>query len=119
MPQVLNVDNAISNQVQDFQIEGESFFIHTYFNPRNGWTVDVQDKFKTPLLSGLLLVPNGNLTFRYSKENIFKGDLWCIDNDPSEDFVPLDRDNFGNDLRYSLEYLTVDEMDELDINPRT
>ena len=118
MPVVLNLDNSLANQVQDFQLEGDSFFIHTYWNPRSGWYVSVSDKLSEPVISGLLMIPNGNLTWRYSRDRLFPGDLWVIDNSPTETAVPLDRDNLGDGKRYSLDYFTQDEMNTLGINPR-
>lgn len=117
MPQILNTDNAAPNQVQSFQIEGITYLIHKYWNSRSGWYISISDALDTPILQGLLAVANTSLTSRYSKEKLFAGDLWIIDNEPVGGDLALTRDNFGDGKRFSLEYITVLEMDTLGITP--
>lgn len=115
MPTILNTDNAISNQLQNFQIEGKTYFIRTYFNVRSGWYLDILDQFQIMILQGIKLMPDQNLTYRYDKEDLFSGDLWIIDNAPDKNNPTVDVDNFGDGKRFSLEYLTQSEMEEFSL----
>lgn len=120
MATFLNTIVGLYNQTQEYQIEGISYFLNTQWNPRNGWEVSIYDNSNTPLLIGLLAVPDQNITWRYSRgTGLFTGDLWVDDTSIGTEVGVITKDNFGQGRRYQLVYRTKAEMDAEGINPRS
>jgi len=120
MASILNTNNALNNQIQDFQIEGITYRINTYWNVRSGWYVSIFDQDGIDILTGLLCVPDYNLTWRYSRAGgLFPGDLWVIDNEPTKGEPVINQGDFGDGKRFQLIYFTQTEMNDGDFNPRS
>lgn len=120
MPVFLNTDNSLDNQTQDYQIEGTPYKITAYWNTRSGWYIDIRSEDDEAILTGLKVMPDGNLTWRYSRlTGLFQGDLWVVDTEYDPDDLVITRDNFGQDKRFRLTYFTQDEMETYNINPRS
>ena len=116
----LNTIGSLSNPTQEYQIEGVTYYINCNWNYRNGWQVSIFNEEKVPLITGLLAVPNQNITWRYSRSGgLFTGDLWVDDTEFGNDTDTITKDNFGQGLRYRLVYRTQAEMNEANINPRS
>ena len=76
------------------------------------WYLDILNNDGiTPLLCGIKIMPNQNLTGRYRSSALTGGNFWClrIKNDKSV----IDKLNFGSTGTYSLYWLTDAEEEEL------
>lgn len=111
-----NIDGDIANQKRNYQIEGETYKLHTYWLPIVGWCVSVLKEDGTPLISGITLPAEQiNLTWRYSRlGGLFSGDLFLL-NKNSKPLTPLTSDNFGQEGDWNLFYLTLAEMETFGI----
>ena len=119
MSVILNINNSIANQEQTFQIEGIVFIINTYWNVRSGWYVSISKEDETPLITGLKVMPDANITWRYSRvDGLFTGDLWVIDTEAQNKDKTITRESFGQNQRFQLIYISEDEQNTLGINPR-
>ncbi|MCP3683341.1 MAG: hypothetical protein GY861_11690 [bacterium] len=120
MTVALNIDGSNPNQIVEFQIEGVVFYFHVVWNYRMGWSVSIYDAdnnpstdidSRTPLLAGLKVMPNGLLTWRYSRESgLFEGDVLALDTEAGINGT-ITRDNFGEGRRFVPTYFTKDELD--------
>lgn len=127
MTVALNIDGDNPNQIIEFQIESVTYFFHVYWNTRSGWYVSIYDSDNnpatneevTPILAGLKCMPNGLLTWRYTRETgLFSGDLLVLDMiGDGEDQVL--RDNFGEDRQYVLTYFTEQELEDFQVGEFT
>jgi hypothetical protein len=123
----LNVDGTNPNQIVEFQIEGVNFYFHVRWNERMGWVMSIYDSDNnpatdsslTPLLGGLKCMPNGLMTWRYSRSGgLFSGDILVLDTE-SDINGEITRDNFGQNLRFVPTYFTEDELSEYDVSAFT
>tara|TARA_R110000850_G_scaffold147171_1_gene269426 strand:+ start:71 stop:436 length:366 start_codon:yes stop_codon:yes gene_type:complete len=114
----LNVDGNNPNQLQEYQIEGVTYFINTLYNVRSGWYMSFFNKSNTLLLGGVKCVASGLLTHRYSRSTgLFTGDIRIMDTAPVENDNAITKDNFGQGRRYQPWYFTKDEMDLYQFSP--
>ena len=133
--------DKVLNTIKDFQIEGFNYYFRVYWNGNEGvntegsWYVDIlrnptleeQDEgglstegYKY-ILAGLKVMPNAPLpTYRYSHENnnLFDGEVWCFDTDNTQEGDYPSLTNFGTNKRFTLVYMTKDEMEESGIKLR-
>ena len=116
----LSVDGTDYNQVSEYTLEGDVYYINWRYNARGGWMASIYDEDNdpnnvddaTPLLAGLRCMPNGLLTYKYSRtDGLFGGDIVIVDT--VGDTATLTSSNFGDDLQYIPVYLTESEIDDL------
>lgn len=121
---LVNGDNY--HNVQEFSIEGVSYYFNTRYNKRCGWLIDIYDADNNPydnddaepLLAGLRCMPNGLLTWRYSKnDGLFSGDIYIVDT--VGDLADITKDNFGAGKQYRVGYFTEAELEDLDFESFT
>ena len=74
------------------------------------WYMDIADRNKVDIISGVKILPIQNLTKRYLQvHKLLGGDLWCMNvKDTSTD---INKDNFGTDRKFQLWYLSDEEME--------
>lgn len=96
--------------VQEVSLGGSIFSLRFRWNTRQqSWFMDVRKEDRTPILSGLRLIPGTLLLDRHKwKPELPDGDLVLIDqkNNPAEG--ELSYDNLGR--RYILTYLSEEEL---------
>ncbi len=97
-------------QEQLVTLNGNSVFITTTYNERNGrWYLSIDDRNKLQLISGLKLLPKKDLLSKYtSVYELLGGSLYCANIRGNDDEVT--RDNFGTDKQFQLWYLTDEEL---------
>lgn len=122
----LSVDGDDYNQVSEYTIESVVYYINFRWNPRAGWIVSIYDEDNdpnnvsnaTPLLAGLRCMPDGLLTWRYSKTSgLFTGDIVIVDT--VYDGAEITEENFGDDRQYIPVYFTEEELEEYDFESFT
>ena len=92
----LNIDSNILNQTQSFLLEGLNYNISTEWNYRSGWYISIFTDEGVLILGGLKVMPDGNLTWRYTrKDGLFSGDIWVDNTEITSELDPVGRDNFG------------------------
>jgi hypothetical protein len=103
---------------QRIPLKGETFLFVFKFNTRDeSWNLDIQTTLENPIISGIKIMPNQNLTFRQKyKTQLPSGNLWCIRS--KNNFSPIGRENLGIDKTYELMWLTPEEEEEFGINGR-
>ena len=132
MTVALNIDGNNPNQIQSYQIEGENFYIHTVWNHRQGWCMAVYDTITnpakdpsiTPLLGRCKAMPNGLMTWRYSRApnanglSLFSGDILIMD---TQGVIggEITRDNFGEGRRFVPTYFTQQELEDFNVSAFT
>lgn len=79
------------------------------------WYLDIlKSDGVSPILVGLKVMPNQNLTGRYRSPQLLNGNFWClrIANDGS----PIGKFNLGVGGSYAIYWLTTEEEEELDLD---
>lgn len=112
----LNIDTDRSRNIrQTFTLDGSKYIIKTHYNNRynegeavtNGsWYISVYDSKLNPILTSLKCVPRRDMLARNPEGDFLSGKLICVDTDeqnPSED---INLNNFGQDKRFQLWYMT-------------
>lgn len=93
------------------------FFIMTY-NTRDGrWYLDIEDRNKINVISGIKILPLQSMTGKYvNVRTLIGGNIYCIDTRLSGQ--DINRDNFGTDKQFQLWYYTTEEEEALvnDVN---
>lgn len=94
---------------QEVIIAGKTYNLLFKFNTSDeAWYITIRNTNLEPLVSGIKVMPNQNLTKAYDYLNIFNdGDLWCIRNNATTESVT--RDNFGAGLSYELLWISSQE----------
>jgi hypothetical protein len=87
----------------------------TYNTADKHWRLDIQDLDGNTILSGLKVMPNQNLTWRYSHiDGMPEDDICCLRQ--KNNFDDVGRDNLGDDKTYTLAYMTRDEYLALELS---
>lgn len=105
----------VPNYTASYTIDGQEYIMNIRYNTRDtSWRVSINDANDQPILTGLKCMPNGGLTFRYSRDNntLFTGDIICYDTE-RRSTQEINRGNFGTDKRFQLWYLTQREIQTL------
>jgi len=94
---------------QDVVLSGQSLLLELKFNTSDeAWYLTVSDPSSNPIMAGLKIMPNQNITGRYPYlEGLPSGNIWCLRVQQSKE--PLGRDNLGFDKIYELVWLTSEE----------
>ena len=94
-------------------INRQKMFITLSFNTRdNRWYIDLVDRNKDDIISGVKITPNKNLTGKYvDVHNLLGGDLVCVDTKVSG--KDIEKDTFGTDKQFQLLYISNEEQEEL------
>jgi hypothetical protein len=110
---VLKEDSYYSQRVS---LSNSLFNLTFKFNSVNkSWYIDISSvSGRNKHLTGLMVVPNQNLTGRYLVDELSGGNLWCIKNSNTKE--PLGFDNFGDEKDYRLYWIPSNEEKELGIN---
>jgi hypothetical protein len=86
-----------------------------YIELSDSWYLDLFEvDGVTPILTGLKLMPNQNLTYRYDATALQGGDFWCLRRRYTKS--PVSRFTFGPDKEYALYWITDAEQVELNID---
>lgn len=79
-----------------------------YNSQDKAWYISILDTSRNPLISGIKVMPNQNLTKPYEYLNVLKGGhIWCRRSKLTGE--PLGRDNFGVGLSYELLWISSEE----------
>jgi hypothetical protein len=118
----LSIDTeGIFNQKQVFTLNGIKYIIKTYYNNRvmdgeedtNGsWYISIYDVDNNPILTGLKCMPNRDMIARNPDGNFLNGLLSCVDTTPDDPSEDIEIDNFGQNKRYQLWFLTAADFVE-------
>ena len=108
MPQLIKIPNS-PESTQILSLSGVEYNLRLTFNTADKhWRLDIRDLDSNEIVSGLKIMPNQNLTWRYKYlENMPAGNIYCIRQ--KNDFSAVGRDNLGVDKTYTLVYLTEAE----------
>ena len=108
-----------SFESEEVIIAGTTYNLLFKYNTSDAaWYITIRDTEFTPLVSGIKVMPNQNLTKAFSYLNIFSdGDLWCRRAKATR--YPIGRDNFGVGKSYELVWLSDVEMINVEIEDVT
>lgn len=115
MSSALEFDGSITNLRQSFTLNGEVFFITTYWNNRIGWQFTLENSTQDILLSLARVMPYASLLRSYTLPDKYDGVIICVDTAPT-DSDEITIDNFGTNKRFQLWYYTTDELRTLAAN---
>ena len=88
-------------------------FKFNFFN--QSWYLDITSvSGKDKYLTGLMIIPNQNITGRYLVDELSEGNLWCLKSSNTKE--PLSFDNFGDEKDYRLYWIPSSEEKELGID---
>lgn len=106
--QFIKVPDA-PESTQTLSLSGVEYNIRLTFNTVDKhWRLDIRDLDLNEIVSGLKVMPNQNLTWRYRYiESMPAGSIYCMRQ--KNDFSDVGRDNLGVDKTYVLIYLTETE----------
>jgi hypothetical protein len=96
----------------DIELNGVLFTLLFYWNSRDtAWYMSIYSG-EVPILTGIKLVPQYLLLNQYrSLPNLPNGDFFIVDNDKSGGQGSITYDNIGLDSRFSLVFLTSEELE--------
>lgn len=105
---IIKVPDA-PESVQIVALGGQEYKLRLTFNTADKhWRLDIQDLDGNTIIAGLKVMPNQNLTWRYSYiEGMPTGDICCLRQ--KNNFDDVGRYNLGDDKAYALAYMTRDE----------
>ncbi len=99
----IQVNNVFEDQRMTTPLDGVRYTLRFYFSIREDcWHMDILDDNDAPLLMGLKLAPDINLTDRFAIENFPEGAFMAFDS--SEAGLIAGRDDFGIDRRVKMYY---------------
>ncbi len=125
----INVDGSTPSSRKTFQIEGDEYVFHTYWNYRAGgllpddeqngaWQIglwlndfpDSEDDYTNLIIGGRQVMIGQDLFGSYGLSGVFKGKVFCVDTSPitGDNFITMD--NFGEGRRYQLLYFSPEEL---------
>lgn len=112
MAYIISVPDSPAS-TQRITIEGLTYFIYLAYNSRQeSWELTLHNEDNEPLVEGIKLIPDQNITKRFLWVDRFEGDIVIsIYNATAE---PITRDNLGTD--YLIVYVTKEELDEIESN---
>jgi len=107
-------DDAYYSQI--VSLSNSLFKLTLKFNSVNqSWYLDISSvSGREKYLTGIMIVPNQNLTGRYIVDELSEGNLYCVKNSNTKE--PLGFSNFGNNKDYRLYWIPSNEERELGIN---
>lgn len=117
MPTKIKVNPEQAYQEKLVTLNGKSLYFTIAYNTsddllNNGegaWYLDIADRNKVEIISGIKILPIQNLTSRYLQvHKLLGGDLWCMNVKDSS--TEITRTNFGTDSQFQLWYLSNEEM---------
>ena len=117
MPTKIKVNPERAYQEKLVTLNGKSLYFTIAYNTsddllNNGdgaWYLDIADRNKVEIISGIKVLPIQNLTSRYLQvHKLLGGDLWCMNVKDSS--AEITRTNFGTDSQFQLWYLSNEEM---------
>ncbi len=108
-----------SYESQETVIGSQTFNLLFKYNASDAaWYITIRDTALNPLVAGIKVMPNQNLTRAYSYLNIFEdGDIWCRRSSATRD--PIGRNNLGVGLSYELVWISSQEAIQRGINDVT
>lgn len=119
MPTRIKIEDT-SYQEKLITLNGQSFYLTLAYNTSDdifnteegGWYIDLSDRNKLPVISGVKVLPFQNLTGRHLHvKNLLGGALWCVNvKDTLED---INRNNFSTEGKFQLWYFSKLEMVDL------
>lgn len=101
---------------QILSLGGQEYIIKLTFNTADKhWRVSLLTLDNEEIISGLKIMPNQNLTWRYKYiGGMPTGNLYCMRY--KNDFSDVGRDNLGLGKTYQLIYLTEQEDQQIGFN---
>lgn len=123
MPTKIKVNPDQTYQEKLVTLNGKSLYLTIAYNTSddlldNGlgaWYIDIADRNKQEVVSGIKILPIQNLTARYLQlHKMLGGDIWCVNIKDSS--AEISRTNFGTDSQFQLWYMTEEEMQNYGIS---
>ena len=111
----IKIPQVYSNS-QQITLDGTVYTLKNYWNTRDeAWRISLIDADDEPILLGLKVMPNQNLTTPYKATpnigtRLPSGNIWCVRT--TTDKSVISDTNFGTGLNYQLWYLTSEEEEE-------
>lgn len=97
---------------QEVSLSGVKYnFIFRYIGRDQRWRIDIFDNNKDPIIHGIKIMENQDLTGRYNLPSFSNGNLYCLR--VKQDLTPVSRDNIGLGKAYNLLYFSNEEIDTL------
>jgi len=115
----INTNDSNLNQTQKFDIEGNKYFLNTYYNSRildgddfdcGSWYIDLLDSQQVVIMTGIKLMPNRFIFDIPQLREIFTGHLICVDTDNDLKTQKMTANNYGDDKRFELWYFSASEV---------
>lgn len=103
-------------QEKTITLNGETFYLRVMFNDhiidqdRDGfWFIDILDRDRNPLRTGIKVVSNSSLTRHYHDlRKLLDGDIFVLN--VGEVNPIIGRNNFGTNKQYQLVYISFAEL---------
>lgn len=98
---------------QQLSLENTNINLELQWNDRassvneGSWFLNLYTVEDEPIITGIKIIPDYPLTFKYSDNRLPEGEFFCLSNTSTD--VKLGRDNLGTDFR--LTYITKEELD--------
>ena len=104
----INVPN-FPESYQNISLEGVEYRLRLTYNTRDKhWRMSLLNLDNEEIISGIKIMPNQNLTWRYSYiDGMPPGNFYCLR--LKNDYSDVGRDNLGYDKTYQLFYMTQQE----------
>lgn len=108
MAQIINIPTQSTSSIVSVTLGGSVFvFTFTWLNRVGKWTVSISDSNEEPIIQGVSIMVDTELTGRYPEVvEKMKGELWFIKN-PDSLSDKIDKGNVNED--YSLMYVPIQE----------
>lgn len=109
MPYVLSVADE-NDQLIEATLDGSVFYIGMHYNSEaDHFTLSLQNSEREVLISGIMVVPNYPLFYRYRREFMPKGDVVVV---LQGDNTMVTRNSFKDGMAYFV-YVTESELEEM------
>lgn len=95
---------------EQIELSGTIFILSFAWNALNEfWMMDIYDQDSNPLILGIKIVPNYNLTARYAVQGMPEGDILCINFVNSNDEIS----RYDMSQKFELVYFDLGELDAI------
>ena len=107
MPYTLDVADE-NDQILEATLDGTVFYIGLHYNSEmDGYTISFQNSEREVLISGIAVVPNAPLLYRYRRDFMPAGEMVVVLYGEDRE---VRRDSFKNEMAF-LMYVTESELE--------
>lgn len=95
---------------EQIELDGVQYIFNFSWNALNEfWAMDIYTAEELPIILGIKIVPNYNLTFQYSEPNQPQGDILCQNIVNTQEEIG----RYDMSQKFELIYYSVGELDAL------